>query len=73
MTDLSETVGEAFKQSQSIFREALGIKSDPGLELYRSMTDDDFEAVRMKLGDEATFAYIRQQEAKLHGISGRRS
>lgn len=64
-------VKQAFLESQNVFREAAGIKRDPELEFYRSMTTDDFDAVRMKLGDDATFAYIRRMEARAHGIARR--
>jgi hypothetical protein len=67
-SNVADVIREAFTESQGVFREAAGIKRDPDLEFYRSLNEDDFEAVRMKLGDDATFAWIRRMEARLQNI-----
>lgn len=64
-------VEDAFETAVTDMDDALGFETDPELEFYDSLTNDDFKAMMDEFGITGTTEWIKKMEAKRLGVEQR--
>lgn len=66
MKNIIEKPRNAAKGAYNMWHRALGVESDSDIDLYKSLSQDDFDRISEKYGIENTVEYIREMESRMN-------